>query len=228
MDISATGTTATAPGNLSGGRIGPAAQQPAISSDFQTFLRLLTAQIRNQDPLNPTPSDEFAVQLATFSGVEQQVRTNQILENLASRLGGGIAQIAGWVGMEARAEAPVLFEGAPVTLYPSPAPGADAAELVVRNANGREVARISVTASREPILWDGTGAGGGGVLPGLYSFELVSFAGGMPIASSTPAAYSRVVEARLEGGEPAVMLAGGTTLPARAITALRQPGSAGA
>ncbi|MCX7645335.1 MAG: flagellar hook assembly protein FlgD [Rhodobacteraceae bacterium] len=198
-------------------------QPTVISSDFQTFLRMLTAQIQNQDPLNPTPSDEFAVQLATFSGVEQQVRTNQLLEAIAAQFGGGMAQIAGWVGMEARAEAPVRFDGAPVTLYPNPAPGADRAELVVRNANGREVGRLPVTPSREPIVWDGTGAGGGPVLPGLYSFELVSFTNGMPVASSTPAAYSLVTEARIENGQPTVVLAGGTPVPAASVTALRRP-----
>lgn len=66
-----------------------------ISSDFQTFLKMLTAQIQNQDPLNPTPSDEFAVQLATFSSVEQQVRTNDLLVALGAQFGSmGMAQFA--------------------------------------------------------------------------------------------------------------------------------------
>jgi flagellar basal-body rod modification protein FlgD len=219
MDIAPTASSSSA---AAAGRA--TARPTAINSDFQTFLKMLTAQIQNQDPLNPTPSDEFAVQLATFSGVEQQVRTNQLLEGLAAQFGGGIAQIAGWVGMEARAEAPVLYDGTPVTLYPSPAPGADRAELVVRNGNGREVGRFATTASREPTVWDGTGAGGSPVLPGIYSFELVSFTNGVPVASSTPAVYGRVTEARIEGGQPTVVLAGGTTLPAASVTALRQPG----
>ena len=45
----------------------------ALSSDFETFLRMLTTQLQNQDPLNPVDSADFAVQLATFSSVEQQV-----------------------------------------------------------------------------------------------------------------------------------------------------------
>ena len=51
----------------------PAAPAPsrAISSDFDTFLRMLTVQMRNQDPLDPIDSADYAVQLATFSGVEQ-------------------------------------------------------------------------------------------------------------------------------------------------------------
>ena len=35
-----------------------------ISSDFETFLKMLTAQLENQDPLNPLESQEFAGQLA--------------------------------------------------------------------------------------------------------------------------------------------------------------------
>ena len=50
-----------------------------ISSDFETFLKMLTVQMENQDPLNPTDSSEYAMQLATFSGVEQQVLTNDLL-----------------------------------------------------------------------------------------------------------------------------------------------------
>jgi flagellar basal-body rod modification protein FlgD len=50
-----------------------------ISSDFETFLKMLTVQMQNQDPLNPVDSSDYATQLATFSGVEQQVQTNDLL-----------------------------------------------------------------------------------------------------------------------------------------------------
>ena len=50
------------------------ASTSAISSDFETFLKMLTAQMENQDPLNPLDSQDFATQLATFSGVELKGR----------------------------------------------------------------------------------------------------------------------------------------------------------
>ena len=56
-----------------------------LSSDYTLFLRLLTTQMQNQDPLNPMDSADYAMQLATFSGVEQQVRSNQLLESLAAQ-----------------------------------------------------------------------------------------------------------------------------------------------
>ena len=58
-----------------------------ISSDFETFLLMLTTQLENQDPLNPIESQDFAVQLATFSGVEQQVLTNDLLSDLGQGFG---------------------------------------------------------------------------------------------------------------------------------------------
>jgi flagellar basal-body rod modification protein FlgD len=85
-----------------------------ITADFQTFLRLLTTQMQNQDPLNPMESTEFASQLAQFSGVEQQVRTNDLLTGLQAGLATqGMGQLGGWIGLEARAEMPVNFEGQP-------------------------------------------------------------------------------------------------------------------
>src|SRR5690606_25523957 len=101
-------------------------QGTLIDSDFETFLVMLTTQMQNQDPLNPIQSSDYAAQLATFSGVEQQVKTNTLLESLSTQLGlSGMAQMAAWVGMEARVTAPVLFEGTPLTLYPAPADGTD-------------------------------------------------------------------------------------------------------
>lgn len=102
-----------------------------IESDFQTFLVMLTTQMQNQDPLNPIDSTDYASQLATFSGVEQQVKTNQLLESLSAQIGlSGIAQYAGWVGMEARVDAPSMFNSVPITLFPTPAIDADQAILV--------------------------------------------------------------------------------------------------
>lgn len=54
--------------------------------DFNTFLTLLTAQVKNQDPLAPLDSTQFVEQLATFSGLELQAKGNQALSFIASLL----------------------------------------------------------------------------------------------------------------------------------------------
>ncbi|MFP1645433.1 flagellar hook capping FlgD N-terminal domain-containing protein [Pontitalea aquivivens] len=195
-----------------------------ISSDFQTFLLMLTTQMQNQDPLNPIESSDYAVQLATFSGVEQQVRTNQLLEGLAAQMGvAGISQLAGWVGLEARAAAPVAFDGAPLTLAPNPATGADQAILVVKDASGNTVARDPLAVSDAPIQWDGSRLNGSLLPAGIYSFEIESYNSGVLLSSNPVDVYAEILEARGTPEGTVLVLRGGATVSAADVTALRQP-----
>jgi len=60
--------------------------QQSIGEEFDTFLTLLTAQIKNQDPLAPLDSTQFVEQLATFSNLELQAEGNKVLEDIAQML----------------------------------------------------------------------------------------------------------------------------------------------
>ena len=140
-----------------------------ISSDFETFLQMLTTQARYQDPLEPIDSSEYSAQLAQFSMVEQQVLSNDLLTALSAQLsGGGISQIASWIGMEARTTAPAEFNGTPITVLPTPAAGADRAELVTYNAQGAEVQRGLIPVSDEPVQWAGVSSTGTAFPSGNY------------------------------------------------------------
>jgi flagellar basal-body rod modification protein FlgD len=50
--------------------------------DYNAFLKLLIAQLENQDPMEPMKSSDYVAQLATFSQVEQSIATNQSLKSL--------------------------------------------------------------------------------------------------------------------------------------------------
>ena len=52
--------------------------------DYNNFLQLLITQMKNQDPTDPMDATEQVSQLATFSQVEQQIKTNTNLESLLS------------------------------------------------------------------------------------------------------------------------------------------------
>ena len=60
----------------------PASTGSAKTVDYQSFLKLLVAQMKNQDPTAPMESTDFVAQLATFSNVEQSVQINSKLEQL--------------------------------------------------------------------------------------------------------------------------------------------------
>lgn len=194
-----------------------------ISSDFETFLKMLTVQLQNQDPLNPVEAADYAVQLATFSGVEQQVQTNELLKQLSAQLGtGGITQLAGWVGMEARAPAAASFVGDPIGVRPVVAQGASAAEIIVRNANGYEVDRFVVGLDGQTVNWTGRDALGNPLPLGTYRFDTLSYDGDAFLAENQAEVYSRVREVQLRDGAPVLILASGEAISADAVSALRE------
>lgn len=203
----------------------PAAAPSKITSDFNTFLRMLTVQMQNQDPMNPIDSADYAVQLATFSGVEQQVRTNQLLADLQGRFQQlGMAEMASWIGKEARSDAPVLYQGTPVTLSPNPAVGAIRAVLAVRDMAGNLVSREEIPVSTEPYQWLGAGMDGAPLPSGIYSVSLESLNGETQIDSRPVEHYSRVVEARGGGTNgTSLLLEGGIEVLTTRVTALRSP-----
>ncbi len=196
---------------------------PALSSDFETFLKMLTAQAKYQDPLEPIDSSEYAAQLAQFSMVEQQVLSNDLLAALTAQLGSGnMAQMANWIGMEARTTAPVQFDGGPVTLMPNPAAAADEAFLVVYDSRGLEVQRTAIPVSSEPVQWAGVSRDGTPFASGLYSFEVESRANGTVLLADPAESYARITEARIQAGETVLVLEGGQAILANSVSGLRE------
>ena len=80
---STTGSSGTAT-NANGSTTGSSAFNQ-LSGNFQTFLTLLTTQLKNQDPTSPMDSNQFTQQLVEYSQVEQQINTNTNLQTLISQ-----------------------------------------------------------------------------------------------------------------------------------------------
>jgi len=194
----------------------------AISSDFETFLKMLTVQMQNQDPLNPVDSADYAVQLATFSSVEQQVQTNELLKALSSQIQlSGMAEFAAWVGREVRAPVAAAFDGAPVTVVPNFASGATGAELIVRNSSGVEVQRMPLAPGTSSVEWAGVDANGNPFPQGNYRFEVASL-NGTSVMQTTPAeVYSRVQEVQGRNGQLILLLEGGVEVATEMVSAVR-------
>ena len=219
MDISQVSTAASAANNT----FGSAATSSVLSSDFEVFLKMLTAQARYQDPLEPIDSSEYAAQLAQFSMVEQQVMTNDFMQEMLAALGANdMASAANWIGMEALVQGPVQFDGSPITIAPNPPIAADEVTLVITNDQGTEVARRSLPVSVEPYVWDGTDAGGTALPHGEYSFQIESSGNGEILLTDPALAYNRVTEARIEGGATLLVLESGYLVHAQSVTGLRE------
>lgn len=76
----------------------PTAASSGTAVDYQSFLKLLVAEMKNQDPTSPMESTDYVAQLATFSQVEQSVQMNAKLDQLLAA--SSLAQAGSLVGRE--------------------------------------------------------------------------------------------------------------------------------
>lgn len=218
--------------NAAGANINPpteadtsAGSTAALSSDFETFLRMLTVQLQNQDPLNPVEASDYAVQLATFSGVEQQVKTNDLLTSLGDQLQmSSLSQFAGWVGMEARFSGPATFSGSPMQVVADTDPVASAANLVVKDRNDTIVQLVPIQPPGGEITWAGTDANGVPFPNGEYSFFVENLNAGNVISTRPADVYALVTEARSDPGGAVLGLSGGGSIGAGSVSGIRAPG----
>ncbi|MBL3560549.1 flagellar hook capping FlgD N-terminal domain-containing protein [Rhodovulum sulfidophilum] len=193
-----------------------------ISNDFETFLRMLTTQLENQDPLNPMESSEYALQIATFSGVEQQVLTNDLLTNLTENLGGGgLSQYGSWVGMEAAAPVAVKYDGSTqLTILPEIEADASSAKLVVRNSEGSIVESREIDLPAETVTWPGESE----AKADTYSFIVESYAAdGSQMSETLGKVYAPIAEVRTEAGKVSVVFESGSIVNSNDVSALRDP-----
>ena len=195
-----------------------------LSSDFETFLQMLTAQARFQDPLEPVDSSEYAAQLAQFSMVEQQVQSNELLKALGAQFGGnGFAQMATWIGLEARTTAPVPFDGDSLSVFTKTEPGADEAILIVYGQDGSEIQRLPIPTDATEFQWTASTSDGSDLPAGTYSFAVESRSAEQIVSTEKAETYARITEARSQNGEARFVLRGGSIVTADDVVALREP-----
>ncbi|MDS9466063.1 flagellar hook capping FlgD N-terminal domain-containing protein [Paracoccus sp. MBLB3053] len=212
-DISASSSTSSSPAST---------QTASIGGDYLTFLRMLTTQLQNQDPLNPMEGSEFAVQLATFSGVEQQVRTNELLAQLVEGTGGTLSQLADWIGREIRTTSEVWFDQDPLTLVIEPEDEAESVTLVTLDSQGREVRREEIGTGSGEVDWLGRDANGEPLPSGSYRFRLECLRDGELIGIKDVGVYARVTGAEIGSAGPRLILEGNLAVGVDEVTALRE------
>jgi flagellar basal-body rod modification protein FlgD len=81
------------------------ASRTSLANNEQTFLKLLTTQLKNQDPLSPTDTTQMTSQITQMTGVEQQLVTNDLLTALVGmNTSGGISEGVNLMGKQVTAE----------------------------------------------------------------------------------------------------------------------------
>ena len=181
-----------------------------LSSNFSTFLSLLTTQLKNQDPMSPMDSNQFTQQLVQFSQVEQQIDTNSNLKTLiaqgTSQAGNFASSYLGKTVSVTNGNAP-LNKGSALWTY-NLAATAGSTVLSVSNANNQVVyTQPGDTASgNHTFTWNGKDSHGNQLSDGTYKLTVGATAADGSVVTSSVASAGVVTQIDLTQGAPKLVL----------------------
>jgi flagellar basal-body rod modification protein FlgD len=150
-----------------------------LNADFDMFLKLLTAQMQNQDPLDPMDTSEYTQQLVQYSQVEQSIEQTATLRSILASLGTqNLTQASSLLGKLVEADSATAGLTAEVPAQWSWEADRSVTTLTatIKDSNGRIVDTRTVEASSASgaLQWDGATANGREMGPGSYTIELIA------------------------------------------------------
>jgi flagellar basal-body rod modification protein FlgD len=181
-----------------------------LSGNFQTFLTLLTTQLKNQDPMSPMDSNQFTQQLVMYSQVEQQIDTNSKLDSLISlgtnQTNSYAMNYLGKSVVLTNGEA-ALSSGAADWTYGLNS-AASTTTLTVTNSSGNVVYTASgeTAAGTHDFTWDGTDNNGNQLSDGTYTLSVASAAQDGSAVTTSVASKGTVTGIDLSGTSPQLVI----------------------
>lgn len=181
-----------------------------LAENFDTFLTMLTVQLKNQDPLSPMDSTEFTNQLVQFSAVEQQIASNKNLENLISVTQTNTkAQAIAYIGhtIEVAGTMVPVQDGKAAFSYTLPEEARSIA-VVLKDSSGKVVANLpgNTTAGRHEVEWDGRDTSGNVVEDGPYILSIVATNGEGETMEVGSTVYGRVTDVAADSTETLIAM----------------------
>ena len=213
-------------GSASGSTSSTGGASGTSASDLQnTFLQLLVAQLKNQDPTNPMDSSQMTSQLAQINTVSGISQLNTTLSSLATQLTAGQqSQAALLIGQTVLAPGNTV----PVASGKASAFGVQLdnavgdLQVVVKNSAGTIVSSLDLgkqSAGTIPVGWTPTDAAGNALPDGNYTISAVGTINGQP-ATATTLTSATVQSVVMQNGAPSLVLSNGTTVGLTGIAAI--------
>jgi flagellar basal-body rod modification protein FlgD len=213
-----------------------ATQQPANATGSDVlgkdeFLKILTAQLANQDPTAPMDSNAFVAQLAQFSALEQQQNTNDILTQMLAlqtktNQTDSVSVAVSSVGKEAfyNASQMTLSAGGSISVDATLASPATEVTMEIDDANGNEVRHQSFGAmsGTQTLTWDGCNDSGVAQSPGTYTVKVTATdISGNPV-SVTQQSSGLITGVTFQNGITQLMI-GNTPISLSDVTSIQDP-----
>ena len=194
----------------------------SLAGDQQTFLTLLTTQLKNQDPLSPLDANQFTAQLVAMTGVQQQIVGNQLLQQMVNRQT-GLGDPVNMIGktVTAATAAATLKDGKTSWTYSVTGDAADVSVQIVDNL-GNVVGQSDLghmAQGEHTFDWDGKGLSGN-PLPDGATYGLVVTAKDAAGAAINSSVYQRglVTSVQQDPQAGSLISINGTLIPASAVT----------
>ncbi len=201
----------TAPNAISGAARGFS----QLTDNIETFLTLLTTQLRNQDPLNPLEVEKFTEQLVQFASVEQSISTNTNLETLIRlQSAAGRESAIGLIGrtvVTASNEAALTEASDARWTYSLPQSASETSLTIVDEA-GRSVATLdgATRAGAHQVVWNGRTDDGDSAASGVYRLVVTARDDARQPVEPTIEAFRRVSGLDFSDGQTRLETAAGT------------------
>ena len=221
MTIPATSPTTGATGSSSASA-SIASGQSSLTTDYNSFLQLLTTQLQNQDPLSPMDTNTFTQQLVAMNGVQQQLLTNNLLQTLVTQSSGPSSAVS-LIGKQVQAQSAsaAISNGSASWTY-SLDNTAAAAQLQVKDSTGTVVysaAAPDLSTGQHTFTWDGTTTSGGKATSGTYTLNVVANDSNLQSIGSNVFVQGVVTGVSNTGGVAQLNL-GSTTVPYSSVTSV--------
>ncbi len=152
-------------------------QSTGLNADFTMFLKLLTTQMQNQDPLSPMDTTQYTQQLVQYSQVEQSMSQTATLKDILSTLGTqNLTQASSLIGRAVEVDSPVAGLTDTMSAQWSWTTPRDATKIVatIKDASGKTVdtRTLEVKGNTGTLAWDGLTSDGKEMPPGKYSLSI--------------------------------------------------------
>lgn len=190
------------------------------------FLKLMTAQLKNQDPMQPMENGEFLGQMAQFSTVNSIGEMLTELKSLSTQMAAGRLLSSGsLIGRSVLSAGNFgeLREGATLDGAVRLTEPADQSVIYIRNAIGQVVDTFELGpagAGDYPFSWDGALPGGQNALPGRYQVDVAVTRGGKTEAVKAML-YIPVNSVSMNGQDVMLNLQNGAQVPLAQVTTIR-------
>ncbi|WP_368417236.1 flagellar hook assembly protein FlgD [Falsiroseomonas sp.] len=194
-----------------------------LTGNIDTFLKLLTTQLRNQDPTDPMDPNEMVGQLSQFAMVEQQIAVNRHMNSLISLQRSAVMlDAAGLVGqtVEVESQSLELRGGATQALALPSADGAvGQVRIAITNQAGDKVreAVVPLDANGSSWRWDGRTDAGRAAADGTYSVTVAGLDSSGRSRRNITSAVSGTVTSIERSGDLAMLALGNLVVPADAL-----------